>query len=162
MIYDILGNVKHYFDKNSRLFKALTFVDNFDASQEDGRYEIDGDNIYALVMTYQTGPAGEGPFEAHKKYIDVQALIQGSEGADIALEHNLEITKPYSQSSDDMLFAAPHRYSSLVMKPGGFAVFYPQDIHRPGRQLDGEETVRKIVVKVSLWRKPCEKSPESP
>jgi len=150
MIYDLLDNTKLYFSKNSPLFRALTFVRNFDASQQDGRYEIDGDNIYALVLTYQTGPAGEGPFEAHKEYIDVQALIEGNELADMTQEQNLQITKPYSPSSDDMLFEAPEHYSSLVIKPGSFVVFYPQDIHRPGRQLKGEKTVRKIVVKVKI------------
>ena len=36
------------------------------------------------------------------------------------------------------------------IEKGMFAVFYPQDIHRPCMQIDGPEKVKKVVVKVRV------------
>ena len=38
-------------------------------------------------------------------------------------------------------------YSSVVLRPGRFALLYPQDVHRPARALAGSQKVRKLVLK---------------
>jgi len=54
--------------------KALDFLKSEDATAlVDGKVEIDGDRVYAMVLSYDSRVEDDGPtFEAHRKYIDIQ------------------------------------------------------------------------------------------
>ena len=150
MIYDTFEKVDLYFDRTESLHKALDFARTFDPSQPDGKYEIDGDNIYAMVMTYDTREAEELKFEAHKKYIDVQLLLKGSELLNVSLDHNLEVDTPYAEQKDVVLFKAPRYSTAVLLEPGNFTVLYPDDRHQPGCRVAEVASVRKMVVKVRV------------
>ncbi|MEN8255587.1 MAG: YhcH/YjgK/YiaL family protein [Verrucomicrobiota bacterium] len=150
MIYDIFENAGLYFGDNERLRKALDFAAAFDLSQPDGRYEIDGDNLFANVMSYTTFPAEKLKFEGHEKYIDVQLLLAGEEFMDVSLNKDLEVDSPYSEESDAALFKASKIFSSVLLEPGKFAVVFPDDLHQPGRMVEQSKPVRKMVVKVRV------------
>ena len=150
MIYDTFENIGLYFGGAEPLRKALDFAIGFDPSQPDGRYEVDGDSIYANVMSYETKPAEKLKLEGHKKYIDVQLLLKGSEYMDVSLDRNLDVDTPYSGENDCALFASPKHSASVLLEPGKFAVVFPHDIHQPGRLVEGPAPVRKMVVKVRV------------
>lgn len=150
MIYDKFDHLDLYCPSDSTLYKALQFAAEFDRAQTDGRYPLDGEIIYALVSSYDTSPREQRRFEAHKKYLDVQVLLEGEECIDVSLDANLPILQEYNETKDIFFVQPPVEYASLVMKPRYFAVFYPQDIHRPNCQLHGQSSVRKIVVKVRV------------
>ena len=150
MIYDLIDNKHFYFKQDEAIYKALTFAGDFDLSQADGRYEIDGDNLFALVMTYNTKDGQDGLFEAHKDYIDVQLILDGQELLNVVVEDNLKVDQSYCAEDDVILFNPPDKFSSMLLLPGIFTVLYPQDIHRPGRCLDGVKKVRKMVLKVRV------------
>ena len=44
-----------------------------------GRNEIDGEDVYANVLEYDTVPAAEKELEAHRDYYDVQFVVRGEE-----------------------------------------------------------------------------------
>lgn len=150
MIYDTLNQLSQYFPKDSPLHRAIAFVKDFDRTQADGRYPIDGDALYALVSSYDTSAPAERRFEAHKKYLDLQTLLEGEEAIDVSLAANLPLLQEYNETKDIMHLQPPQEYASLVMKTGYAAVFYPQDVHRPNCHLHGQCPVRKIVVKVRI------------
>jgi YhcH/YjgK/YiaL family protein len=150
MIYDVFANRKLYFSKKDAFNKALDFAGRFDISQPDGRYEIDGDKLYAMVMTYQTKSADEARFEAHQKYIDIQLLLEGREFIDLSTGEKLGVDTAYSDEKDVVFFTSPAYFTSVLLEPGRFAVLYPDDIHRPCRRLDEPMQVRKIVIKVRI------------
>jgi YhcH/YjgK/YiaL family protein len=78
MIIDKIENINLYKDINSRISKALDYIINTDLiNLEPGKYDIDKENIFALINEYQTKPESEGKLEAHRKYIDVQYVIDG-------------------------------------------------------------------------------------
>ena len=65
MIIDALTNREFYQGLNERLYKGLAFLKETDvASLPVGRYEIDGDEVFALVQEYTRMPLG-GPLYAH-------------------------------------------------------------------------------------------------
>lgn len=97
MIYDTFRNLDLYFDKADPLHRALSFVAGFDRSLPDGRYDIDGDMIYAMAAAYDTKTAEEIKFEAHKKYIDIQLLLEGAEFLDVSTHKKCELDTPYSE-----------------------------------------------------------------
>lgn len=149
MIYSMFSS-KNDFRHNQKLAKALEFAVQFDRSQPDGRYEVDGDKIYALVMTYSTKSAEELKFEAHKKYIDMQLLLEGIEFCDATQHCRLDIAMAYSDEKDAALYEAPNFYSSVLLEPGNFVILYPEDIHRPSRKVVDSQQVRKMAIKVRI------------
>jgi len=150
MIYDVFAKGKLYFNKKSVFSRALGFASHFDKLQPDGKYEIDGDKLYAIVMTYQTKSAEEAKFEAHQKYIDIQLLLEGRELMDISIGEKLSVDTAYSDEKDVAFFTSPTYFTSVLLEPGRFAVLYPDDIHRPCRKIESSEQVRKMVIKVKM------------
>jgi YhcH/YjgK/YiaL family protein len=148
MIYDRFENLNLYCQAGSRLHQALVVARDAVPTVSDGRMDIDGNRLYASVATYETGSREERRFEAHRKYIDVQVLLDGEEAIDVSLERNLSVLEGYNAERDVMFLQPPQQVASLAMRPGFFAVFYPHDIHRPGCHLKEKRRVRKIVMKV--------------
>ncbi len=150
MIFDVFDNTALYFDEQDPLCRALHFATQFDRSLPDGRFEIEGNTIYAIVMNYETKPAENGKFESHQKYIDIQLLLEGSEMLEVSLDKNLPVTEAYSEEKDVAFYQAPKYKTSIYLQPGQFAVLYPHDIHRPCLQIQKPEKVRKMVIKVHV------------
>jgi YhcH/YjgK/YiaL family protein len=149
MIYDRFENMQLYCRPGSRLHRALVVARDVARTVPDGRMEVDGDRLYASVATYETGSREDRRFEAHRKYIDVQVLLEGEEFIDVSLDRDLPTSEAYDEKRDVMFMGPPQQFTSLRMRPGYFAVFYPHDIHRPGCHLQGKQRVRKIVLKVA-------------
>lgn len=101
MILDMLENGKNYVSLNDRFAEAFAFLaeKNFE-ELPDGRYEIDGENLFAVVMSYTTRPVTEVEWEAHQKYLDIQYLARGKEIIGWALLNQLTLSKPYSEEKD--------------------------------------------------------------
>ena len=147
MIIDKLENAGLYRGLNGDLAKALDYLAANDfAAMEPGRYDIDGDIVYALVQRYDTRPRGEGDWEAHRRYIDVQYVVQGIETLGIAPVDSLRETQAYSEEKDVQLLAGSGDY--VTARDGTFVIFYPHDAHRPCLAHEHPAPVLKVVVKV--------------
>jgi biofilm protein TabA len=122
----------------------------FDAATPDGRHPIDGDDVFALVSSYHTGPSTEKRFEAHRAHLDIQFVAGGTERVLHAPLGALQTVQPYSGADDVELFADPPQSSSFLLGTGDFALFHPGDAHKPGCMAGGRHAVRKVVVKVRV------------
>ena len=149
MIYDRFDNLHLYCRPGERLHRALVYARDVAPTISEGRIDIDGDRLYASVAAYETGSRAERRFEAHKRYIDIQALLDDEEVIDVSLDRDLSVLEAYDEKRDVMFLAPPPQFASLAMRPGLFAVFYPNDIHRPGCHPGEKRRVRKIVMKVA-------------
>jgi biofilm protein TabA len=129
---------------------GLQWLRAFDPSVPAGRHEVEGEEVFALVSTYDTGPATEKRFETHRVYIDLQYVASGAERILHAPAEGLEIETPYDAAKDIAFYAEPKASSSLLLRAGGLAVFYPADAHKPGCMAGGRDAVRKVVVKVRV------------
>ena len=113
------------------------------------RVEIKGGDVYATRFTYETIPAEESFFEAHKKYLDIHIMVQGSEGVEIAPPEALsEFDR--AEANDFYAYRGPASYK-LTLSPGDFLVVFPNDAHRIKMQLNTPETVSKVVFKVRIF-----------
>lgn len=149
MIIDKLANMEFYKDLNGGLYQGLTFLKENDiTSLPVGRYEIDGDKVFALVQEYETRLPEECRWEAHYTYTDIQYVVEGSEkmGWTIMLDG---VVKTEDRPEDDIYFFDAEG-DHFVVRAGQFAVFTPQDAHRPGLAVDGPARIKKVVVKVAL------------
>ena len=136
-----------------RLRKALDFLRDTDLlALEVGRVEIEGDEVFALVQSYDTRPIPETPrFEAHRKYLDVQYLAAGKEAMGWAPVDQLDVTVEYIPDRDIMLGHVPEgAYCFVPFCAGQGILLYPSDAHAPMHAAGEPEPARKIVVKVLL------------
>ncbi|MCU0523025.1 MAG: YhcH/YjgK/YiaL family protein, partial [Anaerolineae bacterium] len=111
----------------------------------DGRVDIDGDEVYALVQSYTGKPHSDQPrFEAHRRYIDVQAVVVGEEAFGWAPIEALQPTDDYSTDKDVVHGTVPMDRAVFVPLHAGEAmILYPSDAHAPGLALDEPIPVRK-------------------
>ena len=108
---------------SAALMKALAFLRSQDfRNMPEGRHEIDGDKIFALLSRYTTRPQAECVPEAH------------------------------DEARDIIFYRALIPESSILLKAGSYAVLYPEDVHRPGVSVLDEypADVTKVVVKIDL------------
>ncbi|HEU0054797.1 MAG TPA: YhcH/YjgK/YiaL family protein [Longimicrobium sp.] len=122
----------------------------FDPATADGRYDIDGDEVFALVSSYETGPATEKRFETHRRYLDIQLVAAGAERMLHIAAEGLTVETPYDEAKDIEFYAEPKASSSLLVPAGGVALFWPADAHKPGCMAGGRDPVKKVVVKVRI------------
>lgn len=148
MIFDTLKNVDNY-KGLGRVYDALKFLSETDFSKIDlGRYELDGDNIFYMVQSYDTDP-DKTISEAHKKYIDIQYMVEGEEIIGVAdISEDKELTE--AKEENDVWFY-DCKTEPLVLSAGKYMVLYPNDLHCPGVATNGTAlTCRKVVVKVKV------------
>lgn len=130
---------------------AFEYLRGFEAGTvTDGEHPIRSDEVFARVQTYETSPATGRRFEAHRRYADVQFVAAGSERILYAPTGALSLDVPYDAAPDVAFFADPSTSSSLLLRVGDFAIFFPEDAHKPGCMAGGRHAVRKVVVKVRI------------
>ena len=106
---------------------------------------------FAIEQVYYTKPRTEGFFESHKKYIDLQLVVEGVEGMEVSDISHLTVNEPYMAERDLIKYAHTTATSVIRVGPGAVAIFFPTDGHMPTLQLeDGPQLVRKTVVKVPV------------
>ena len=150
MILDILENRGRYRGVSPELDRALEHLASTDFSAlEDGKHPIEGDELFALVSTYETEPETARSFEAHRRYIDIQYILSGREIIYWAALQELAPKDEYSDEKDIVFLSGAER-ARLQLSPGSFAVFYPQDAHKPNCTWESPQQVRKVVVKVRI------------
>lgn len=149
MILDKLENANFYTCISENLKKGFEFLKNTDLQAiEIGRYEIEGRDIFALVSEYDSKKPEDCRLEAHQAYADIQYIVSGKEAIGFVTLKNQEVTLAYNPEKDIVFFSG--ETTPLILEAGMFAVFFPQDVHRPCMQIDGPEKVKKVVVKVRL------------
>lgn len=151
MIFDTLENSARYESLNSRFAKAFEYLRTVDGTQPLGRFDLDGDDCFAIVQTYETKPMEKALFEAHRKYIDVQFIHSGRETILWApLAAMKEETMAFNEEKDAALWKLVPDVTPLHISGGQFAILYPEDAHAPCVEWDKPEQVFKVVVKVRL------------
>ncbi|HEU4885417.1 MAG TPA: YhcH/YjgK/YiaL family protein [Longimicrobium sp.] len=150
MILTTLADSAPYETLGARIAAGLCWLRSMDPALPDGRHPIQGDDLFALVQTYDTVPGTEKRLETHVRHIDLQLVVDGQERILHAPAAALTIETPYDEANDIAFYADPPFASSLLMRPGDLAIFFPDDAHKPGCMAGARHTVRKIVVKVRI------------
>ena len=148
MIIDNIKNLELYSELDKNIYKALLFLkkSSFDKFK-DGRYEIDGNNIYATVSRYKTKPIENGKWESHKKYIDVQFIADGKERIGYSNLSVMAVKENYIEEKDIQFLEGGGDF--FTAGKNTFVILFPQDVHMPGISTNNQlSDVTKVVVKV--------------
>ena len=92
MIFDKIENLDRYreFAEYGKLIRDFIKQDKSEHLAE-GRYELDGENLFALVQTYETKDKDDARMEAHIKYADLQFMEEGEERIYVDFADELEM-----------------------------------------------------------------------
>ena len=152
----IVGDIHHLeaYEKQlpSFIYQCLMEVRKFPFQEsEDGKYRILGCNM--SVESPMTEPEEKRKLEGHRKFIDVQFKVGGDEEW-IGIETVFE-AGPLAEAHEDRdLYFYEHgksKESKVYFSAGHFAVFFPEDLHRPLIMGEGGAgRLRKAVVKVPV------------
>jgi YhcH/YjgK/YiaL family protein len=151
MIVSDLKHLDHQVSMTTALRKAIDFLLRPDIHLiPDGRVDIDGERVFALVQRYETVITDTPRFEYHRKYIDIQYIVSGEEVIGWAPAERMTITEAYEEEKDISLGTVLDGKMTLVyLKAGQLAILYPEDGHAPKLAADRPSCVFKIVVKVA-------------
>ncbi len=140
------------FGYSPALVKALDYLASLDMnSVENGVYEIQGRDIYVEFAEVALRPMEGSRAEAHKRYIDIQLLIEGKERMGISFNTGQFPVAEQFENRDLIFYERVENEKYLDFQPGDYAIYFPSDAHRPLLQIDETITkVRKAVVKVSV------------
>ena len=149
MIIDRLENWKQY-HFGAAWAKAFEFLLTLSPDAEEKRYPIQGDDIFAIVMSYDTCSPEISLFESHQKYIDIQTTLLGTERFECAFTDTLTVQVPYDDAKDVQWYKRMIPGQTRVdVSPDTFVMLYPHDAHMAAL-MTGErsEHVKKVVVKI--------------
>jgi len=148
VIVDHISNAERYAALGPRFKQAFDFLRTTDLNAlEKGRYPLAGDALFALVQAYNTKAPSEGFWEAHRRYIDLQFVLQGTERIGYAPLHRMQL-ESYDEQRDLSVLLGEGDF--LTLTDGCFMLLWPEDVHMPGLQADQSGPVRKIVFKIAV------------
>ena len=151
MIFDLLKNARTYRSLSPAFAAAFDYLTQTDLTAlPAGRYEIQGSDVYVMVQDAALKPWDEGRWEGHRRYADIQVVIAGEEIMGCRPADGLGEAVAYDPQAD-LIFFQEAEGAALHVHAGEFAVFFPQDAHRPCMLPEGcPRTVKKAVVKVRI------------
>ncbi|WP_431090744.1 YhcH/YjgK/YiaL family protein [Paenibacillus sp. 8b26] len=152
MIVAALEQEERYRHIHLNFKQAFLFLQQTPFSElTTGKYEIDGQRVFALVQEYDTKPEAECGWESHREYIDIQYIVSGREQINYVSLDQLTGGSDYVADKDKISYeSSVSPGSSLQLGAGQFAVFFPEDGHQACIRSGQTEHVKKIVVKVKI------------
>ena len=144
-----IAECDQYAGLNPHFDRAFAFLKRPDlATLPVGRYEIDGEKVYAMVSEPELHPLEGAKVEAHRRYIDLQAPLAGPETIGVKEMSEAELALPFDAEKDFVLFDAPTK--GVTLAPGEFILLFPpRDAHAPCCTAPGAAAKhKKLVIKI--------------
>lgn len=153
MVLDRIEKLGLYLSAD-KMEKLRPVLSRLNENSEEGKYEVDGDDLFIKVLSYDTkdNPA-DCRTEAHNAYIDIQVTLSGVEGIGVFERSALTPCDDYDEKKDVIHYTAAGEamIADLCVAPGYFALLYPHEAHRPKETVDPKRThIRKLVIKIKL------------
>ena len=131
---------------------AVAFLAQLTPATPDGEVPLIGDRMLARIMSYETKTPEQAVLEAHRRYVDIQIVLSGSEIIEWFPRRTLTVSTPYTDKAEAEFYTRPAPGPvRITLTPGMFVVLHPDDAHMPALQTNGRpEPVRKVVIKVAV------------
>ncbi len=147
MVVDTLDNLEKYASLNPLFAQAIDFLKNTDlnALEAGSKTELCGKDL--VVNVAQTSPKTKeaAKLETHNVFIDIQIPLSGVEVMGYTPGNECMPADAVYNAEKDITFFEGLAQDYIAVKPGMFAIFFPQDGHAPGITETG---VKKVIVKV--------------
>ncbi|MDR6552239.1 YhcH/YjgK/YiaL family protein [Paenibacillus qinlingensis] len=151
----ILGDIRYYAEERhlypACIQKGIDWVISSNLCEAvNGRYELDGEWMFANVQETNTQDPSSFKPESHQLYADIQFLVSGEEKIGVSrLSPQHQIVEDKLDSHDIVFYDDSVKEESVLhLQAGMFAVFFPTDVHRPCCLAGESSEIKKIVVKI--------------
>lgn len=148
MVIDTLKNAEQYYIFGERYKTAFEWLKNNDITKmKEGRYDIDGDDVFALVQYYDTTDIEDCWCETHVLYVDLHYVAEGFENFGYKpIERAGAPTRGYGDEEDDILYRRDGQF--VFMQEGDFTLCFPHDAHMPRKRANLPSKVWKACIKI--------------
>lgn len=146
MIYAKNEKAATYLGISQRLDAALKCLTPEFLNGLQDKAEIIPGEVWVIRNNYTTVPDAESFHEAHEKYLDIHALISGTERIEVTDVCDLTMSKAVPEN-DFFVYEGQGR-RTLVLTPGDFVVLWPGEAHKLKMVVDGPSQVVKAVFKI--------------
>jgi biofilm protein TabA len=120
-------------------------------SLEDGVIETGLPSMKFTLFHANTDVAEKRMPETHIHNIDIHYLVSGEETLGYQPFSEELVVVDSQQDADNVFYKNhPDHQDMTRLKPGGFAIYFPWDVHMPLCASDAPVKVRKVVVKVPV------------
>lgn len=152
MIYDRINALPSWSERYPIWRSAfLAAAERYATAFMPGKYVFDGDALFAVSSVYETEPRECRLFENHRKYMDIQMLVEGEEQIDVCLPEIETADTNYRAEGDIEFHSFNTKYSSVLLREGDFLLLFPGEWHRPCIHAGtGSRLCKKIVIKVDV------------
>lgn len=117
------------------------------SSLVDGRYDIDGDNLFLIIVSAPMQTAEVAVLEAHDRYYDVQIPLAQSETFAIADRKACLAQRGEADVATDIVFFDDKPQRTVTVAPMQLLVLPPQVAHAP---MIGEGVQHKAIFKIKI------------
>lgn len=148
MVIDHLENYKKQLALHPLFDLAFQYLHSIKTAEVvEGKIEIKGDDLFAIIASLGTLIDENPKLEAHQAYIDIHYIIDGTElfGWKALSECDMPIDV-FNYEKDYILYDN-NDYSTIKLTKGTFAIVYPEDAHAPGIET---ENLKKMVLKIKI------------
>lgn len=130
MICDLLQHFVRYRDVLPHFDAIDAFLNRTDLAQLPLQRVDIAPGVHAILSEYQTRPADELRWEAHRRCLDIQYLIRGEEHIGYGAEFGFQCIEPYDESKD-IAFYTGHGYN-LPLGYDYFVILFPGRVSYAG------------------------------
>ena len=116
-------------------------------SYEPAVYPLSGNNK-VIVQNGTTKPLEGAQLEAHRKFLDIQYILEGHEVMGWAPVDTLTIDGAFHTEDDYGLYTG--KCTPVAVEAGYCYIVFPEDAHAPAKHLDAPVDYKKIVVKLAV------------
>lgn len=148
MIFSTLSQADRYAALHPLFQRAFDYMRDTDLlALASGRYPIVEKQLFVIVESVPGRAREAAKLECHRKYIDIQMVLEG--GEEMGWKPLADCAQPVGDHSaeKDIRFFHDAPASWVVVPPGAFCIFFPEDAHAP---LVSNGQVRKAIFKVAV------------
>ncbi len=115
-----------------------------------GKHPIPGSTLVASVEDSENAPLEKRNTESHRRKIDFQLVVRGTEGFALLDHESSTVSQPYDEKKDVMRYNYVREKTHFFnVKGGQFVIFFPSDWHIAKVQTKKKnQQIRVIVVKM--------------
>ena len=148
IIINKLQHAERYYNVHTAFEKAFAFLRQDGLAElPAGRHEIDGDSLFCIISKGPGRSRAEAKLEAHRKYIDIQYVIAGTDEMGWKPTADCKLIDTSYDADKDIEFFKDQPDSWTPVPAGSFVIFFPQDAHAP---LVSSGEIYKVVLKIAV------------
>ncbi len=142
---------RQYHKNPNQWYTLFKWLQNTDLQTiPKGKYPIPGSTLIASVEDSENSPLEKRNTESHRRKIDFQLVVRGTEGFALLDHESSTVTVPYDEKKDVMRYAYDKQKTNFFeVNSGNFVIFFPDDWHIAKVQTKKkDQNIRVIVVKM--------------